>query len=155
MGFDQAFLEACRRELSLSRRDLEETQVAVAEENGEIVGVVQVKVSSGEAELLKLFIEPHALRSGTGRILFAWAAEVSRDEGATQWLLRPIPTRHRSIVDWEHVPPGRFRRAPYLADCCPGLRSISSHILARWAPFASYCALNRSEPSQHAATTCS
>ncbi|MGR4931663.1 GNAT family N-acetyltransferase [Bradyrhizobium sp. CAR08] len=90
-GYDQAFLEACRRELSLSRRDLEETQVAVAEENGEIVGVVQVKVSSGEAELLKLFIEPHALRSGTGRILFAWAAEVSRDEGATQMVIEADP----------------------------------------------------------------
>lgn len=90
-GYDQTFLEACRGELSFGQHDLEETHVAVAEQNGGILGVMQVKVSSGEAELLKLFVEPHALRKGTGRVLFAWAAEVSRRKGASRMVIEADP----------------------------------------------------------------
>lgn len=89
-GYDQTFLEACRGELSFGQHDLEETHVAVAEQNGGILGVMQVKVP-GEAELLKLFVEPHALRKGTGRVLFAWAAEVSRRKGASRMVIEADP----------------------------------------------------------------
>lgn len=90
-GYDQMFLDACREELSFGQHDLEKTHVAVAEQNGAILGVVQVKVSSGEADLLKLFVEPHALRKGTGRVLFAWAVEVSRREGASRMVIEADP----------------------------------------------------------------
>lgn len=90
-GYDQMFLDECREELSFGQHDLEETHVAVAEQNGAILGVVQVKVSSGEADLLKLFVEPHALRKGTGRVLFAWAVEVSRREGASRMVIEADP----------------------------------------------------------------
>jgi len=60
-------MEACRGELSFEPRDLELTPIAVAELNGKSIGVAQIRVVDGEADLLKLFVEPKALRSGTGR----------------------------------------------------------------------------------------
>ena len=66
-GYDDKFMEACRGELSFEPRDLELTPIAVAELNGKSIGVAQIRVVDGEADLLKLFVEPKALRSGTGR----------------------------------------------------------------------------------------
>ena len=65
-GYDAEFMQACRGELSFRQQDLEQTHVAVAEENGRILGVVQIKISADEAELLKLFIEPEVLQRGIG-----------------------------------------------------------------------------------------
>ena len=90
-GYDEAFMEACRGELSFRRQDLEQTHVAIAEEDGRILGVVQIKISAGTAELLKLFIEPELLQRGTGRTLFAWATDISRRMGAHQLVIEADP----------------------------------------------------------------
>ena len=66
-GYDEEFMDACRGELSFEPRDLELTPIAVAEHDGKPIGVAQVKVVDDEADLLKLFVEPSALRSGTGK----------------------------------------------------------------------------------------
>ena len=90
-GYDTEFLEACRRELSFEPRDLTLTPVAVAERNGKPIGVAQVKVFDGEAELLKLFVEPSALRSGVGKALLVWAADVAKELGATLLTIEADP----------------------------------------------------------------
>jgi hypothetical protein len=46
-------MEACRSELSFHPRDLQLTCVAVAEDEGRLVGVAQVAVVGDEADLLK------------------------------------------------------------------------------------------------------
>src|SRR3954465_9135779 len=61
-GYDEEFMNACRGELSFSPRDLEVAPLAVAEHDGKPIGVAQVKVVADEADLLKLFVEPTALR---------------------------------------------------------------------------------------------
>src|SRR3954454_15269517 len=66
-GYDEEFMNACRAELSLISRDLEVTTIAVAEHHGKLIGVAQLRVTDAEADLLKLFVEPTALRSGTGK----------------------------------------------------------------------------------------
>lgn len=81
-GYDAAFMEACRAELTLSARDLVESSVQVAESGGRIVGVVQVDVTDNEGSLEKLFVAPDAMRTGAGRLLFVWAAEAARMQGA-------------------------------------------------------------------------
>ena len=63
-GYDQAFLEAGRSELTLLPEELRTTLVAVAESESGVAGVVQIKVADAAAELLKLFIEPCKLESG-------------------------------------------------------------------------------------------
>lgn len=90
-GYDEGFMEACRSELSFHPRDLQSTCVAVVEDEGRLVGVAQVTVVGDEADLLKLFVGPEDLRRGTGRALFAWAANISRKMGAHRMTIDADP----------------------------------------------------------------
>jgi GNAT superfamily N-acetyltransferase len=90
-GYDAAFIEACRRELSFDPRELDSTAIAVAEQDGTPVGVVQVKRAGDDADLLKLFIEPIALRGGVGRTLLAWAVEAATGMGAARLTIDSDP----------------------------------------------------------------
>jgi GNAT superfamily N-acetyltransferase len=90
-GYDNNFLEACRGELTIEPRDLRSTSIAVAERDGKIVGVAQVKVVGSEADLLKLFVEPTTLRSGVGRALFVWAIGQATSNGADRLVIDADP----------------------------------------------------------------
>jgi len=90
-GYDAAFMAACRAELTLQPRHLD-TPMQVAEtENGEVVGLAQIKVDGSEAELARLFIEPGVLRTGAGRLLFAWAAAEAHRLGAVRMTIDADP----------------------------------------------------------------
>jgi len=90
-GYDEEFMEACRGELSFEPRDLALTPIAVAEHNGKSIGVAQVKVVDGEADLLKLFVEPSVLRCGIGKALLVWATDVAKKLGASQLTIDADP----------------------------------------------------------------
>jgi GNAT superfamily N-acetyltransferase len=90
-GYDNDFMEACRRELSIEPCDLRSTSIAVAEENGIVVGIAQIKVIGSEADLLKLFVEPTALRVGIGRALLAWATDLATSRGADRLVIEADP----------------------------------------------------------------
>jgi len=90
-GYDAGFMAACRAELAFHPDDLTSSRIAVAERAGTIVGVVQVRMTGEEADLLKLFIEPSALRGGIGKVLFAWATDVARGMGATRLTIEADP----------------------------------------------------------------
>jgi GNAT superfamily N-acetyltransferase len=126
-GYDEEFMEACRGELSFEPRDLALTPIAVAEHNGKPIGVAQVKVVDRKADLLKLFVEPSALRSGTGEALLVWATDVAKKLGATQLTIDADPDaapfyRRMGAYDVGEAPsasvPGRM--LPKLAmNLCP------------------------------------
>lgn len=90
-GYDRAFMEACRDELTLTQEDLRETKLQVAERDGAVVGVAQVSVESATAHLEKLFVEPGQLRGGAGRTLFAWAKTAAIECGATHLVIEADP----------------------------------------------------------------
>lgn len=90
-GYDNDFMEACRRELTIEPCDLRSTSIVVAERNGKIVGVAQVKVIGSEANLLKLFVEPTTLRSGVGGDLFVWASDQATSSGADHLVIEADP----------------------------------------------------------------
>ena len=126
-GYDEEFMEACRGELSLEPRDLELTSIAVAEHGGKPIGVAQLKVVDDEADLLKLFVDPNALRSGTGKALLAWATDVARKLGATRLTIESDPDaapfyRRMGAYDVGQGPSGSVpgRMLPKLAmNLCP------------------------------------
>jgi GNAT superfamily N-acetyltransferase len=126
-GYDEEFMEACRGELSFEPRDLTLTSIAVAEHNGKPIGVAQVKVVDGEADLLKLFVEPSALRSGTGNALLVWASEIAKQLGATRLTIDADPGaaafyRRMGAYDVGEAPSGSVpgRLLPKLAmNLCP------------------------------------
>lgn len=82
-GYDDAFMEACRDELSLTEQDLETTSVAVLEIEGKPAGVGQIDHQGDWAEVDKLFIAPGAIGTGAGRVLWNWCVETARSGGAT------------------------------------------------------------------------
>ena len=90
-SYGEAFMGACRSELSFDPRDLQLTSIAVAEDDGRLIGVVQVRITEDHADLLKLFVEPDLFRRGTGRVLFNWAIETSRNVGAHRLLIDADP----------------------------------------------------------------
>ena len=84
-GYDEAFMRACRAELTLLPADLAATSLQVAVDGNEVAGLVQVVVEGEKADLAKLFIAPSTLRAGVGRQLFDWAVNNARERGA-RWL---------------------------------------------------------------------
>ncbi|MCP4305238.1 MAG: GNAT family N-acetyltransferase, partial [bacterium] len=90
-GYDPAFMEACRDELTLLPRDLIMSSIAVIEADGGLLGMVQVDAVDDEAVLLKLFVEPGALRRGFGAMLFEWAVSEARRLGANRMVIEADP----------------------------------------------------------------
>jgi GNAT superfamily N-acetyltransferase len=90
-GYNEAFLEACRSELSFVKRDLQLTPIAVAVQDGKLIGVAQMKITGDRADLLKLFVEPGVLGCGVGRALFAWATTIARENGAARLVIESDP----------------------------------------------------------------
>ena len=126
-GYDEEFMEACRGELSFEPSDLALTAIAVAEHNGKPIGVAQVKVGEGEADLLKLFVEPSAFRRGAGRTLLVWATDVAKKRGAARLTIDADPDaapfyRRMGAYDVGEAPSGSVpgRMLPKLAmNLCP------------------------------------
>jgi GNAT superfamily N-acetyltransferase len=90
-GYDDAFMIACRAELTLRPDELQSTHLHVAERDSTVVGLAQVKVTGADAELLKLFVEPALLGSGVGRLLFEWATARARSLGAVRISIEADP----------------------------------------------------------------
>ena len=72
-GYDDAFIAACRVELTLQPAEMQSTHLQLAAAETVPVGLVQIKVADQDADLLKLFVEPDRLKSGIGRLLLGWA----------------------------------------------------------------------------------
>ena len=111
-------MEACQSGLSFEPRDLELTPIAIAEHDGKPIGVAQLRIVDGEADLLKLFVEPSALRSGTGKALLAWAIDVAKKRGATRLTIEADPDaapfyRRMGTYDVGEAPSGSGQKG-----CC-------------------------------------
>jgi GNAT superfamily N-acetyltransferase len=90
-GYDQKFMNACRAELTLTPGDVATSRIQVAQRGGAVVGLAQVRWAGEVAHLEKLFVEPHLLRGGVGRALFAWAIDTARDLGARALVIEADP----------------------------------------------------------------
>ena len=53
-GYDDAFMTACRTELTLRPDELQSTHLQVAECDTTVVGLPQIKITGSDADLLKL-----------------------------------------------------------------------------------------------------
>jgi len=110
-GYDEAFMQACRGELTLTASTMQSSHLQVAEIGGHLVGVAQVTVKGELAELDKLFVEPTHLRSGAGKALFEWATTTARDSGAVFMVIDADPDavgfyRRMGAVDDGTAPSG-------------------------------------------------
>lgn len=90
-GYSAGFMAACRAELTFDPGDLATSRIAVAARGDSVLGVAQVRMTGCDADLLKLFVEPAALRGGVGRALFAWATDAAREMGAARMVIEADP----------------------------------------------------------------
>ena len=90
-GYDDAFMRACRDELTLRPEELATSHCQVAEHDTIAVGLAQIKMTGRDADLARLFVEPSLLRAGVGRLLFEWAANKARELGADGMTIEADP----------------------------------------------------------------
>lgn len=90
-GYDSAFMEACREELTLISEVFQDSKIVVAESEGVICGLAQLDPMVPDGVLEKLFVAPEAIGQGVGRCLFEWAVETAQGLGITNFTIDGDP----------------------------------------------------------------
>ncbi|UUT35550.1 GNAT family N-acetyltransferase [Microbacterium elymi] len=116
-GYDEAFLEACRDELTYTEDDCRSGDVIVARGDTELIGFAVVRGLGQEGELSALFVDPPRIGTGVGGALLMCAIELARGRGMTRLVIDADPGaepfyRHAGARRIGRVPsgsiPGRF-----------------------------------------------
>ena len=94
-GYDDAFMEQCRQELTLSTEYIATSQVYVIEENGEVLGFYGLNGKRYEASLDFLFIEPSKINCGYGKKLWLHAVKSAAELGFKYILIDSDPNAKR------------------------------------------------------------
>lgn len=111
-GYDADFLEACRQELTITPDRLAREVITVATGlGGATVGYSALVLDQPTAELTDLFVEPVAVGSGMGALLFARAQSDALAAGACSVQIEADPYaaawyRRRGARDIGTVPSG-------------------------------------------------
>jgi GNAT superfamily N-acetyltransferase len=108
-GYDQAFMEACRDELTVREPDLQRFRVFVLEREGTTIGFGAVAPGDPEAELWWLFVEPAAIGSAAGRALLQHALGLARTLGATTLRIESDPNAEPFYLAMGAKPTGETR----------------------------------------------
>lgn len=81
-GYDDAFMEACRDELTISEQTLENTQLWVAEDTGVLLGCAALDTLSNDTgEVSLFFVDPNVQGRGVGRILWTTVFRLAHQNG--------------------------------------------------------------------------
>ncbi|MDM8532853.1 GNAT family N-acetyltransferase [Anaerolineales bacterium HSG25] len=80
-GYDSAFLEACRKELTISPRFIKETWVFVIEVAGRVAGFYSLAKENEQVDLNNLFVEPAYIGHGYGKQLWLHAVKNATQQG--------------------------------------------------------------------------
>ncbi|MFE0461663.1 GNAT family N-acetyltransferase [Kitasatospora sp. NPDC058965] len=86
-GYDEAFLAACRAELTLRPALLAAGRALVAERGGAVLGFALF----GGHELDMLYVEPAAIGQGVGSALFRAVLELARAAGTAEFTVDADP----------------------------------------------------------------
>lgn len=99
-GYDDAFMAACREELTLSPQDLDHFAAVMAEIDGRPAGVALVGWDGPDAEIEKFFVDPAFMGRGVGRALFDWCTSTARAMHAPRLLIEADP---QAAPFYEHM----------------------------------------------------
>jgi N-acetylglutamate synthase-like GNAT family acetyltransferase len=81
-GYDAAFMDACRAELTITAESIRHQPTFLLEDRGQLAGFYQLRLSERSAEVAQIFIAPEAIRSGLGRRLWRHLEQTARNAGA-------------------------------------------------------------------------
>lgn len=115
-GYDAQFMAACRDELTVRPDECDGLRVVVATRGDEILGYYQLEGQPPAGSLADLFVDPSAIGSGVGGLLYRDAMERARSLGFRELTIDADPNaedfyRHMGAVRIGEVPstavPGR------------------------------------------------
>ena len=90
-GYDEAFIEVCRRELTITAGRIATERIVVAEDGDALAGFSALVIEDGTADLLDLFVAPGRLRRGIGSLLLGDAVAGARAGGAVRLRIEADP----------------------------------------------------------------
>ena len=90
-GYDAAFIDACREDLTITGDDIGRGSVFVLDADECPIGFYTLHGSGDEAILGDLFVEPDLIGRGHGRLLWAHARETARRMGYTAMIVHSDP----------------------------------------------------------------
>ncbi|MFJ9773868.1 GNAT family N-acetyltransferase [Kitasatospora sp. NPDC101157] len=90
-GYDEAFMAACREELTVDAAAVERASTVVAEDGGRVLGFAALTVAPPSGELAMLFVEPDRIGGGIGRALFEHVRERARAAGLHRFTIDSDP----------------------------------------------------------------
>ncbi len=89
--YDDAFLEACRDDLTVTRGQIAARTFRVATVAERPCGFYQLRGDGESAELADLWVEPEAIGRGYGRVLWQDAVATARARGFRELLVQSDP----------------------------------------------------------------
>lgn len=90
-GYDEAFLDASRPDLTVGEDLLRSGQVFVAEKAGTIAGFASLTGDPPRVEVAHLFVDPACIAGGVGRHLFEHVVAEARRRGAVELVVESDP----------------------------------------------------------------
>jgi GNAT superfamily N-acetyltransferase len=90
-GYDAAFLESCREELTLTEELITDERAHVAEKDGQVVGFYTLAGRPPEGQLGHMFVEPAHVNQKIGRRLWEHAIGTAEEEGIRRILIEADP----------------------------------------------------------------
>lgn len=91
-GYDADFLEACRADLTLTPQEISESASFVCEGAAGVLGFSRVVLMDERtAELDALFVDPSAIGTGAGKLLWERSLTAARELGAQDLVLQSDP----------------------------------------------------------------
>lgn len=92
-GYDDAFMAACREELTVTRDRMLEGEYWVADADGlRGCACLAVDAEGNSAEVHAFFVDPKSKRQGIGRLLWGKLLERAREQGVTDLRLDADPS---------------------------------------------------------------
>lgn len=90
-GYDEAFMAACRDDLTVTPGDVAIHTIRVATLAGQPCGFYQMRGTGAAATLTDLWVEPSAIGQGHGRALWQHAVATARERGFRELLVQSDP----------------------------------------------------------------
>ncbi len=90
-GYTQAFMDACRDELTVTESDIENFEIWVAIDKSKIVGMLDIQFGQQPGILEALFVDPDAKGLGIGRLLFEKCLSRAKALGVDEFVLDSDP----------------------------------------------------------------
>ncbi|MEA3019544.1 MAG: hypothetical protein QOI47_1068, partial [Actinomycetota bacterium] len=125
-GYDDAFMEACRAELTITPEMT--PRVDVAELDGALVGMVRLEPS----RLDDLFVEPDAIGTGVGRALLRHVVRRAATEGMRHLIVDADPNAEGFYLSMGAVRTGESPSASIPGRMLPRLELSVSTALVRF-----------------------